>query len=106
MTRGSTETDSDPASPVYSENGVDADLDGDLESAWFQGGGGTLDPVAGGGPGAAPHAPSAGSSVDDLFHPRRHRRQPAPRATGKVTWVFTPTSASANTSQDFRFARR
>src|SRR5690554_4420244 len=25
----------DPAGPVYSEFGVDADVDGDLESAWF-----------------------------------------------------------------------
>src|SRR3954470_16332202 len=43
-------TDSDPASPVYSENGVDADADGNLESAWYQGGVGTLDPVGAGGP--------------------------------------------------------
>src|SRR5664280_1727353 len=43
-------TRSDPAAPVYSENGVDSDTDGDLESAWFQGGGGTLAPVAAGGP--------------------------------------------------------
>ena len=43
-------TDSDPASPVYSEYGVDSDADGDLESAWYQGGAGTLDPVGAGGP--------------------------------------------------------
>ena len=33
-------TDSDPASPVYSENGTDSEPDGDIESAWFQGGDG------------------------------------------------------------------
>src|SRR5688572_29820821 len=45
------DTDTDPAAPIYSEAGVDSDADGDLESAWFQGGVGTLDPVVGGGPG-------------------------------------------------------
>ncbi len=29
-----------PAAPIYSEAGVDADLDGDLASAWFRGGNG------------------------------------------------------------------
>src|SRR5215207_2117284 len=42
-------TDSDPATG-HSENGVDADGDGNIESAWFQGGTGTLDPVGPGGP--------------------------------------------------------
>src|SRR3954465_5877701 len=39
---------------LYAENngivGNDADADGDIESAWFQGGSGTLDPVAANGP--------------------------------------------------------
>ena len=43
-------TDSDPASPMYSENGTDSDTDDDIESAWFQGGDGSLDPVGAGGP--------------------------------------------------------
>src|SRR5215212_373550 len=43
-------TDTDPASPVYSEYSVDADSDGNLESAWFRGGDGTLDPTGAGGP--------------------------------------------------------
>src|SRR5437016_1305181 len=43
-------TRTDPAAPTYSENGVDSDTDGNLESAWFKGGAGTLDPVAAGGP--------------------------------------------------------
>src|SRR5688572_9848633 len=57
------DTDSDPASPTYSENGADADADGDLESAWFQGGDGTLDPIAGGGPGPLRGAFSSGTSA-------------------------------------------
>ena len=47
-------TRTDPASPTYAENngifGGDADLDGNLESAWFRGGAGTFDPVGAGGP--------------------------------------------------------
>ncbi len=31
-----------PPAPIYSEAGVDADLDGDLESAWFNGGEGSV----------------------------------------------------------------
>src|SRR5829696_6074189 len=43
--------DSEPAAPTYSDNGVDADGDGNLETAWYQGGtGSVLDPVAAGGP--------------------------------------------------------
>src|SRR5689334_3970577 len=43
-------TRTDPAPPTYSENGVDSDGDLNLESAWFQGGDGTLDPIGPGGP--------------------------------------------------------
>src|SRR6185312_12418973 len=42
--------DSQPAAPTYSEYGNDSEPDGDIESAWFQGGVGSLDPVAAGGP--------------------------------------------------------
>src|SRR5689334_2248639 len=41
-------TRTDPAAPTYSENGVDSDGDGNIESAWFVGGtGATLAPSAG-----------------------------------------------------------
>src|SRR4051794_29260427 len=43
-------TDTDPASPQYSEYGADSDTDGNIESAWYQGGVGSLDPVGAGGP--------------------------------------------------------
>ena len=43
-------SDTDPACPVYSEYGVDSDADGDLESVWYKGGAGTLNPVGAGGP--------------------------------------------------------
>src|SRR5437868_15497580 len=44
-------TRTDPASPTYAENngviGTDADSDGDLESAWYRGGGGNFVPTTG-----------------------------------------------------------
>jgi hypothetical protein len=98
-------SDSDPASPAYSESGVDADVDGNLESAWFQGGGGTLDPVAAGGP-LRGTVTGSSSSWTTYFTPEA---SPVTLAnTGdalRVTWAFTPTGVNAgNTSQDFRLA--
>lgn len=98
-------TDSDPASPAYSENGVDGDADGDLESAWFQGGGGTLDPTGPGGPLAGTVLTSS-SSWTTYFTPEA---SPVTLANAgdslTVTWVFTPRNVNAgNTSQDFRLA--
>lgn len=98
-------TDSDPASPAYSEMGVDADTDGDLESAWFQGGGGTLDPAGAGGP-LAGSVSTGSSSWTTYFTPEA---SPVTLANAgdslRVTWVFTPRTVNAgNTSQDFRLA--
>src|SRR5262245_11771342 len=91
-------TDSDPASPVHSEFGVDADADNDLESAWYQGGDGTLDPVGAGGPerGAMTAGGASSASWTTYFTPEG---TPVTLAnTGdslKVTWVFTPTNVNA-----------
>ena len=65
-------TDDDPASPVYSENGTDTDLDGNRESVWYQGGDGTLDPVGVGGPqrGAFSDHGRLVRLVDDLLYAR------------------------------------
>ncbi|BBO35806.1 hypothetical protein [Lacipirellula parvula] len=98
-------TDSDPASPTYSEMGVDGDADTDLESAWFQGGGGTLDPTGAGGP-LAGSVSTGSSSWTTYFTPEA---SPVTLAnTGdslRVTWTFTPRTVNAgNTSQDFRLA--
>src|SRR5262249_33829774 len=35
-----------PFTTAYSENGTDADADGNLESTWYQSGGGSLDPTS------------------------------------------------------------
>ncbi len=98
-------TDSDPASPTYSEMGVDSDTDTDLESAWFQGGGGTLDPAGAGGP-LSGTVSTGSSSWTTYFTPEA---SPVTLANAgdslTVTWVFTPRTVNAgNTSQDFRLA--
>jgi hypothetical protein len=98
-----------PASPVYSEYGTDSDSDGDLESAWYNGGTGATAvattnhltlaprPLASGGGSAswttyftAEGAPITLANNGDYVH---------------VTWTFTPTNVNAaNTSQNFRVA--
>src|SRR5688572_23823593 len=103
------DTDSDPASPVYSENGVDADADGDLESVWFQGGVGSLEPVVGGGPGPLQGnmTPGGTSSATwtNYFTPEASPVSLAQGETLRVTWVFSPTNVNvSNTSQNLRIA--
>lgn len=101
-------TRTDPAAPVYSENAVDGDVDGDVESAWFLGGAGTLDPVGPNGPlrGQLVTATASSSTWTTYFTP-----EASPVTLGaqgdsmKVTWIFTPTTVgAANTSQNFRVA--
>lgn len=102
-------TDSDPASPAYSENGVDGDGDGDLESAWFRGGNGTLDPVGAGGPqrGAFANATiTSSASWTTYFTPEASKVNLANNGDKlRVTWAFTPNNVNAtNGSQNFRVA--
>jgi hypothetical protein len=103
-------TDSDPASPTYSENGTDSDSDGNLESVWYQGGGGTLEPAGPGGPlemtmDGGPTGTSS-SSWTTYFTPEA---SPVTLAnTGdrlRVTWAFQTNEVNAtNASQNFRIA--
>jgi hypothetical protein len=94
--------------PQHSENGVDFDNDLDLESAWFQGGTGTLNPVGPGGPlRGAPLASSA--SWTTYFTPESAPATlSAPGHQLKVTWVFKPSGVANddmnNTGQNFRLA--
>jgi hypothetical protein len=103
-------TDDDPASPVYSENGVDADLDGNRESVWYQGGDGTLNPVTVGGPqrGAFSDPVGGGASASWTTYYTPEATPITLANTGdrmRLTWVFTPTGVNAgNTSQNFRLA--
>jgi hypothetical protein len=101
-------TRTDPASPVYSEMGVDSDSDGNLESAWFG------NNVTSGVPSLT--VPSAGtlrgavatSSVSwtTYFTPEGSEVNLANNGDSlRITWDFTPTGVnSSNTSQNFRIA--
>ena len=106
-------TDTDPlptATPPYAENngvtGTDADGDGDLESAWFQGGNGSLDPVGANGPLRMQFVDgtvTSSASWTTYFTPEGSEVNLA--AAGdkiKVTWAFTLTNVNtSNTSQNF-----
>ena len=98
-------TDSDPA-VSQSEYGADQDSDGDLESAWYQGGGGTLDPAAAGGPLAMTLGDSGSSSWTTYFTPEGKEAELLKAGDQvKVTWVFKPTGVNAtNGSQNLRIA--
>jgi hypothetical protein len=103
--------DTDPAPPTYAENngavGNDADADGDLESAWFQGGNGILNPVGPNGPQRGDLVgTTASASWTTYFAPEATPVTLANEGdTLKITWVFTPTTVNAsNTSQNFRIA--
>src|SRR5262249_14995115 len=102
-------TRTDPTSANgYAENngttGTDADSDGDLESAWFRGGSGTLVPVGAGGPLRGSGNAGSSASWTTYFTPEGSEVVLAnPGDQLKVTWVFTPTAVNVNnTSQDFR----
>jgi PEP-CTERM motif len=101
-------TDDDPASPTYSENGTDADADGDLESAWFQGGGGELNPAGPGGPLEMVMADNGTSSASWTTYFTPEGSEVALNNPGdklRATWVFTTHDVNVeNGSQNFRIA--
>jgi hypothetical protein len=94
---------------LYGENngvvGTDADSDGNLESAWFQGGGGTLDPVGPNGPLRGTVLTSS-SSWETFFTQEATPVQLALAGDSiKVTWKFSLTTINvSNTSQGFNMA--
>lgn len=97
----------DPAAPVHSENGVDADADGDLESAWYYGGSssapGSLVATAGN-----LRMTNATSSTSFTTHFTPEASKVNLQNVGdqmKLTWRFvTGDVNAANTSQNFRIA--
>lgn len=103
-------TDDDPASPDYAENGgVVPDGDGELESAWFNGGNGTLDPVGAGGPERGAFVDgtvTSSASWTTYFTPESGQVVLANTDDQiKVTWVFQLTNINAqNSSQNLRLA--
>lgn len=90
-----------PASPTYSENGVDGDLDGDFESAWFNGGASTMTTSAG-----HLNKDLTGSSANWTTYFTAEGGEVNLDTQGeklRVTWEFTLTGVGAtNTSQNFR----
>jgi hypothetical protein len=101
-------TDDDPIAPVYSEVGADTDLDGDIESAWYQGGVGSLQPVGANGPLRGDMTVGGTSSASWTTYFTQEASPVTLANTGdflRVTWTFTPSTVNAaNTSQNFRFA--
>jgi PEP-CTERM motif len=94
----------DPAAPVYSEAGVDSDIDGDLESAWYNAGtGAALNATQGN---LQMDIPTGSASWTTFFTPDHSRV--LLQNTGdfvKATWTFTTGDVNAtNNSQNFRLA--
>ena len=87
----------------YSEMGVDYNASGDFESAWFNGGGGTMTPSTGH---LVTTVTSSSSSWTTYF---TTESSPVTLAGAgdelKITWIFTPSGvATSGTSQNFRLA--
>lgn len=99
-------TRSDPAAPTYSEMGVDSDVDGDIESAWFIGGTGTLDPIGAGGPLRLDQTSTSSASVTTYFTPEGSELTLNNAGDSiRLTWEFKVSGQIlANTSQGFRIA--
>lgn len=99
-------TRNDPASPVYSENGTDGDLDGDLESAWFRGGAGVFNPVGAGGPLRLTQGSASSSSLSTYFTPEGAEVNLAGAGDFlRLTWRFSLSgTVGANTGQGLRVA--
>jgi hypothetical protein len=95
----------DPAAPTYSENGTDSDSDGDLESAWYRAGGGTLTTSAG-GPMVGSGFGTSSASWTTYFTPEGSEvTLNNPGDAIKVTWVFKTGDVNAtNNSQNWRIA--
>jgi len=99
-------TRTDPVAPTYSEMGADSDADGDIESAWFRGGTGTIDPVGAGGPLRLTQTSTSSVSVTSYFTPEGSELKLI-NAGDKIrlTWQFQVSGQlAANTSQGFRIA--
>ena len=90
-------TRTDPAPPVYSENGTNLDSDADLESAWFSSSGSALTvPVAGD---LRAVQPANSLTLITYFTPEGSKVNLA--GTGdalKITWVFVPTTVNSSNS--------
>jgi hypothetical protein len=99
----STRTDPTSANG-YSENGVDGDIDGNLESSWYgtgTAGTSSFDVIS---PGVLRGVVGSGSSTwTTYFTPESSPITLASVGdTIRITWVFTPTGIAGDTGQSFR----
>ena len=104
MTPGSTGSGTYPASPIYSEGSFDADSDGNLESAWYQGGGGTMS-VVNATPNVTPgllrkDMAASGSSSWTTYFTSDANPITLVNAGDKmtITWTFSLTGVSTSSS--------
>src|SRR6476646_9234453 len=87
-----------PASPTYSEHGIDADLDGDIESACYNANG-TLTVSPGHLVGTLPSNGTSSASWTTYFTPESSPVTLANTGdTLRITWVFTPTNVNASST--------
>jgi PEP-CTERM motif len=107
----SDDTFTDPASPVYSESGTDADLDGDVESTWYIAGGtmGVVTTPAVGDPQMLTMTPPATGSTSATTYFTPADQSVVLANTGEfitISWKFIPRiSISTDTnSNNFRTA--
>ena len=87
----------DPASPVYSEQGVDADIDGDIESAWFNNSGGSMVAT----PGHLVTTITNGETYWTTYFAATNHPVTLAK-TGdriKATWAFTPSNVHGGGTQ-------
>jgi hypothetical protein len=91
-----------PAAPTYSENGIDGDADGDLESAWYNAGASVMTATSGN---LSKDLNGTSANWTTYFTPEGSEVNLANNGDKlRVTWVFTPSGlGAANTSQNFRF---
>src|SRR3954451_11090324 len=99
-------TRTDPASPGYSENGVDSDADGDIESAWFRSGTGSA-VTASAGHLVATSGAGTSMSLTTYFTPEASPVT-LTNVGDKISlhWVFTPSgvTTTSTSNQDMRIA--
>src|SRR6478609_2940067 len=99
-------TRTDPASPVYSENGVDSDADGNIESAWFKSGTSSAINMSTGHMVAVPGAGQS-MSIETYFTPEASPVT-LTNVGDKISlhWVFTPSgvTTTSTSNQDMRIA--
>jgi len=96
----------DPAAPVYSENGTDGDLDGDIESVWYRSGTGSSTTMS---PGHMVNAAGAAGSMSLTTYFSPDASSVTLNNVGdqlSLTWVFTPTGVTTTSTgnQDMRLA--